>query len=144
MKTIKISASEHQENLQTTDAAWRELTYDAAMSVENIRKYEASRICTRDAHCPVCARQNLCRMETGECYRGPYEPRCFCQSCLEAIAAKPEITWHELVARDHATAPSLAIFDGDTYQEGATIVFTAQFHLRRGYCCGNGCRHCPY
>jgi hypothetical protein len=23
-------------------------------------------------------------------------------------------------------------------------VFTAQHHLKRGYCCGNGCRHCPY
>jgi hypothetical protein len=24
------------------------------------------------------------------------------------------------------------------------VVFTAAYHLRRGYCCGNGCRHCPY
>jgi hypothetical protein len=23
-------------------------------------------------------------------------------------------------------------------------VFTEQFHLERGYCCGCGCRHCPY
>lgn len=23
-------------------------------------------------------------------------------------------------------------------------VFTAEFLLKRGYCCGNGCRHCPY
>jgi hypothetical protein len=23
-------------------------------------------------------------------------------------------------------------------------VFTAHYHLVRGYCCGNGCRHCPY
>ncbi|MEM6698445.1 MAG: DUF5522 domain-containing protein [Bacteroidota bacterium] len=23
-------------------------------------------------------------------------------------------------------------------------VFTAAYHLKRGYCCGNGCRHCPY
>ncbi|MES2704371.1 MAG: DUF5522 domain-containing protein [Bacteroidota bacterium] len=23
-------------------------------------------------------------------------------------------------------------------------VFTAAFLLRRGYCCGNGCLHCPY
>ena len=23
-------------------------------------------------------------------------------------------------------------------------VFTADFLRRRGYCCGNGCRHCPY
>ncbi|MDG2113205.1 MAG: DUF5522 domain-containing protein [Actinomycetota bacterium] len=23
-------------------------------------------------------------------------------------------------------------------------VFTAGHHLRRGTCCGSGCRHCPY
>ncbi|HEY0078276.1 MAG TPA: DUF5522 domain-containing protein [Pyrinomonadaceae bacterium] len=32
----------------------------------------------------------------------------------------------------------------DFYREGAMIVFTALYHLRRGYCCGSGCRHCPY
>ena len=24
------------------------------------------------------------------------------------------------------------------------LVFTAAYHLRRGYCCKSGCRHCPY
>ena len=24
------------------------------------------------------------------------------------------------------------------------VVLTAQFLLERGYCCGNGCRHCPF
>jgi hypothetical protein len=28
--------------------------------------------------------------------------------------------------------------------ENGRRVFTAHFHLKRGYCCGNGCRHCPY
>lgn len=23
-------------------------------------------------------------------------------------------------------------------------VMTARYHAQRGYCCGNGCRHCPY
>lgn len=23
-------------------------------------------------------------------------------------------------------------------------VFTEKYHLRRGYCCKNGCKHCPY
>lgn len=23
-------------------------------------------------------------------------------------------------------------------------VFTEAFHLKRGYCCKSGCRHCPY
>lgn len=24
------------------------------------------------------------------------------------------------------------------------LVFTEKYHLKRGYCCENGCRHCPY
>lgn len=28
--------------------------------------------------------------------------------------------------------------------EDGLIVFTAQYHLEKGYCCGNGCRHCPF
>jgi hypothetical protein len=32
----------------------------------------------------------------------------------------------------------------DYYFEGAFVVFTERFHLRRGYCCESGCRHCPY
>ncbi|MBI3141596.1 MAG: hypothetical protein HYZ16_02090 [Bacteroidetes bacterium] len=24
------------------------------------------------------------------------------------------------------------------------VVFTESYHLKRGYCCGNKCRHCPY
>jgi hypothetical protein len=24
------------------------------------------------------------------------------------------------------------------------VVFTAEYLLQRGYCCGNGCKHCPF
>jgi len=30
------------------------------------------------------------------------------------------------------------------YMEGERVIFMALFHLERGQCCGNGCRHCPY
>lgn len=30
------------------------------------------------------------------------------------------------------------------YYENGLIVFAENYHLQRGYCCGNGCRHCPY
>ncbi|MEO0529728.1 MAG: DUF5522 domain-containing protein [Planctomycetota bacterium] len=32
----------------------------------------------------------------------------------------------------------------DYYVERGSVVFTAAFLARRGWCCGNGCRHCPY
>ena len=32
----------------------------------------------------------------------------------------------------------------DFYFEGPYMVFTAAYHLKRGYCCNNDCLHCPY
>ncbi len=43
-----------------------------------------------------------------------------------------------------AALPDLELQPGDTYMEGPYVVFTEQYHLRRGYCCNSGCRHCPY
>ncbi|MBK9478709.1 MAG: hypothetical protein IPP56_12595 [Bacteroidetes bacterium] len=28
--------------------------------------------------------------------------------------------------------------------ENGFIVFTESYHLKRGYCCNNSCKHCPY
>lgn len=30
------------------------------------------------------------------------------------------------------------------YLENGKVVFTPLYHINRGYCCGNVCRHCPY
>nr|WP_260843256.1 DUF5522 domain-containing protein [Sedimenticola selenatireducens] len=30
------------------------------------------------------------------------------------------------------------------YWEAGLMVFTEKYHRSRGYCCGSGCRHCPY
>jgi Family of unknown function (DUF5522) len=30
------------------------------------------------------------------------------------------------------------------YNEQGYIVLTEKYHLQKGGCCGNGCRHCPY
>lgn len=39
--------------------------------------------------------------------------------------------------------PGLADEDYYYTPEGY-VVFTAVYHTKRGYCCKNGCRHCPY
>jgi len=38
------------------------------------------------------------------------------------------------------------LVEGVDYYIGSDglLVFTAKYLLERGYCCGNGCRHCPY
>ena len=30
------------------------------------------------------------------------------------------------------------------FNEMGYKVFTAHYHLKRGYCCKNNCKHCPY
>jgi len=32
----------------------------------------------------------------------------------------------------------------DYYKERGYMVFTEAYHLKRGKCCGCGCRHCPW
>ena len=41
---------------------------------------------------------------------------------------------------DDTIAPSKA----DYYFEKGLLVYTEAYHLKRGFCCGSGCRHCPY
>ena len=58
------------------------------------------------------------------------------------MSSKKEVTEKKEAARDFAGTEIL--LPGDTYYEGPYLVFTAQYHLRRGFCCRSGCRHCPY
>ena len=39
----------------------------------------------------------------------------------------------------------LPLEKGDFYfsPEGYRV-FTEQYHIKRGYCCESGCKHCPY
>ncbi len=42
-------------------------------------------------------------------------------------------------------APEESLVKGeDYYMDGEYLVFTAEYHRKRGFCCGSGCRHCPY
>jgi hypothetical protein len=43
-----------------------------------------------------------------------------------------------------ATLTDAPLLPEDFYMDGPYLVFTAAYHLRRGYCCNSDCRHCPY
>ena len=30
------------------------------------------------------------------------------------------------------------------YNKQGYVVLTEKYHLAKGFCCGNGCMHCPY
>ena len=102
------------------------------------------------AYCPLCGQTNDCQLCTTTAYKGP----CWCArvEIPEALLAQvPEdrrnqaclcqacVTTHR---HTHQAPPK--ILPGDFYFEHGLMVFTAAWHLRRGYCCGSGCRHCPY
>lgn len=40
--------------------------------------------------------------------------------------------------------PDRLVRGRDFYVENGNFVFTAEYHLKRGYCCNSDCRHCPY
>lgn len=62
---------------------------------------------------------------------------CFCPKCLARIV-------DEQKTKPSSSKPPVLVEGVDYYLEGNALVFTASYHLRRGYCCENGCRHCPY
>jgi hypothetical protein len=78
---------------------------------------------------------------------------CLCNSCLHAKMVlqthkladeiTPEQALQENVARALGKASNL-IEGIDYYMEDEFFVFTKWHHLRKGYCCNNNCRHCPY
>ena len=52
-----------------------------------------------------------------------------------------------LAMSDSTPPPSLKpteLAPEDFYFEGPYLVFTAAYHLKRGFCCNSDCRHCPY
>jgi broad specificity phosphatase PhoE len=51
---------------------------------------------------------------------------------------------HSSLSARKPSQPLRLVEGEDYYYEGAMMVFTAHYHLRRGYCCQSGCRHCPY
>ncbi|GAB3333186.1 hypothetical protein GCM10027299_40410 [Larkinella ripae] len=42
--------------------------------------------------------------------------------------------------------PNVEGLDNEDYyiNEAGYLVFTRAYHLKRGYCCKNGCKHCPW
>ena len=53
------------------------------------------------------------------------------------------LSCYEVESSPSREAPKL-VEGEDYYFEGGLMVLTELFLRRRGYCCNNGCRHCPY
>jgi hypothetical protein len=104
------------------------------------------------AQCPLCARPNGCQLCSPDAYKG----RCWCEQVEipDALLAQvpADLRNKSCICQDCVTefhrsknpAARQKILPGDFYFDAGMMVFTAAYHLRRGYCCGSGCRHCPF
>ena len=110
--------------------------------------------------CSNCGESFTCGPESGEhcwCEHLPHisliageDQDCFCPRCLseaiqksERASTLPDKHVQPLTERSQ-DSQCLPVEGEDYYLEGGALVFTARYHLRRGYCCENRCRHCPY
>ena len=114
---------------------------------------------TREQLCPVCGRENQCRVANGNAYDGPCwceaftlpaevqqrladvcpDRICLCGDCLVRFSDSP-------AASSLAELSGTQLVQGEDYylDESGRMVFTAAYLLKRGHCCDIGCRHCPY
>lgn len=75
---------------------------------------------------------------------------CLCSDCLkEQVQVRIQQYVEGVKAGDIPnqaylySTPKL-VEDIDFYMENGLMVLSSWFHLKRGECCGNACRHCPY
>lgn len=63
---------------------------------------------------------------------------CLCINCL--------IHYNNLVekTKKYPISNNRLIKDIHFYIESDNLVFTELYHITKGYCCKNGCRHCAY
>jgi len=77
---------------------------------------------------------------------------CLCPSCLTTACSNKIDSYVATIIPETATnnkakdlPKTTHLIEGiDYYLENGNYVFKAWFHLKRGHCCTNGCRHCPY
>lgn len=113
--------------------------------------------------CSICGSEFVCGPESENkgCWCSDFPPimpldfslDCRCPACLKRVVKEKIAEYLETltlenavvgIAKNYATS-SQPIEEIDYYlNEDGQFVFTAWYLLKRGYCCQNGCRHCPY
>ncbi|MBL7789997.1 MAG: cysteine-rich CWC family protein [Chitinophagales bacterium] len=87
------------------------------------------------AHCACSSIQLSSETKT---YLAKTKYNCLCNNCLKEFNQILKEISQESVSN------SVMIEGLDYYYEGPYKVMTEYFHIKRGFCCGSGCRHCAY
>ena len=76
---------------------------------------------------------------------------CLCESCLSQAIQEKILncintgSQQDIIAMASQYSIDEKLIVGIDYLiEGYNWVFTQWYHLKRGYCCGNACKNCPY
>ncbi len=111
-------------------------------------------------NCPQCGETLTCNATQDQpCWCAGYpaimpisaEAECLCRDCLTRAIGRRIAEM--ITSRSHQSMLEYAgryRSDGDLIEhidytlEAGNYVFSAWYHLKRGTCCGNGCRNCPY
>lgn len=120
-----------------------------------------------DGACPMCGQPNRCSLAApGTSHPDACSPpgdrataatdatlKCWCRfvempgTLLARVpSGSRACLCHACVARERRAIRWMPLAEnGEFYLlDDGRRVFTERYHLRRGYCCGSGCRHCPY
>ena len=106
--------------------------------------------------CPNCENSLVCATDyTCWCHKLPHislsqvDIECLCKSCLLTFQANV-INQGQPISSDimqqikQLGSPAKPQEGIDYTMENGLLVMTRWYLLRRGHCCENGCRHCPY
>lgn len=99
--------------------------------------------CTQDANCWCVGLPCLSEVLT--------DSNCRCQHCVSEMIKgyfllHPEQAIPYFIKKRDQQQSGSAFEQGIEYyiNDVGNWVFTAYYHLKKGYCCTNGCLHCPY
>ena len=107
---------------------------------------ESNKLCSRCLKPIICNKEDINNCFCKEVYlsdktlnflsKTKYD--CLCDTCLEHY----NTLMNEVATKSAASM----MIPGNLhyYKENGCIVFTELYHATRGFCCKNGCRHCPY
>ncbi len=112
-------------------------------------------------NCSNCGKPLECQSEdVTNCWCASYpmilpvsdDKGCLCSSCLkEKIQSTIQGIVQDIkLGKRKNDVPKIGgklthLVEGiDYYIENGLWVFTEWYHLKKNYCCGNDCRHCPY
>lgn len=117
---------------------------------------------TKQKKCSTCNSDFSCTNteSDGSCWCDSFPPifqpslevDCLCPACLKKATIKKINEYTNALTPEDALNNKATFLPNTTkqiegidfYAENGFLVFTSWHHLKRGYCCNNGCRHCPY